>query len=99
MTEPDWPFLRVVVNDRAAIYAEHFPGRLIAAGEATITWFSHDEAHLLLYTFAGAWPGLGRDSENESVRYVYRSDGNLVCRFRGLELAPGAIVIDDVVSL
>ena len=99
MTEPDWAKLRVVVNNRAAIYAEHFPGRLIAAGEDAIRWFSHDEAHLLLYTFAGAWPGLGRDSDNESTRYMYRSDGEIVCRFRDMELAPGAIVIDDVVSL
>ena len=99
MTEPDWPSLRVVVNDRAAIYAEHFPGRLIDAGDDAIRWFSHEEAHHLLYTFAGAWPVLGRDPGNEATRFVYRSDGEIVCRFRGLELAPGAIVIDDVVSL
>lgn len=99
MTGPDWPSLRVVVNERAAIYAEQFPGRLMDAGEDATRWFSHDEAHHLLYTFAGAWPGLGRDSENESIRYVYRSDGEIVCRFRGLELAPGAIVVDDIVVL
>jgi hypothetical protein len=49
---PDWRALSVVLNDRAAIYAEEFPAVLAD-----------------------------------------------VCRFRGIELAPGAIVVDDVARL
>jgi hypothetical protein len=96
---PDWQALRVVVNDRAAIYAEAFPGRLMAVGPQAIEWFTHDEAHGLLYTFASAWPSLGRDTSDPSTRFVYLSIGALVCRFRGVDLAPGAIVVDDVVSV
>ena len=99
VTAPDWRVLRVIVNDRAAIYAEDFPGRLAAAGQEAVEWFTHDEAHGLLYTFAGAWPVLGRDDSAPSTRYVYLSNGVLVCRFRGVELAPQAIVVDDAVRL
>jgi hypothetical protein len=42
---------------------------------------------------------LGRDASKPSTRFVYLADGALVCRFRGVELAPGAIVVDDVVSV
>jgi hypothetical protein len=99
VADPDWQSLRVIVNDRAAIYAEAFPGQLAAAGTRAVGWFTHDEAHDLLYTFAGAWPVLGRDADDPSTRFVYLSNGDLVCRFRGVELAPGAIVVDDVTSL
>jgi hypothetical protein len=58
--------------------------------------FTHEEAQGLLFTFAGAWPALGRDAEDPSTRFVYMTIGELVCRFRGIELAPGAVVIDDV---
>jgi hypothetical protein len=54
--------------------------------------FTHEEAQGLLFTFAGAWPALGRDAEDPSTRFVYMTIGELVCRFRGIELAPGAIV-------
>lgn len=48
---------------------------------------------------AGAWPVLGRDADDSSTRFVYLTIGDLVCRFRGIELARGAIVDDDVTSL
>ena len=89
----------MVVNDRAAIYAEAFPGQIHAAGGEVVEWFTHDEAHDLLYTFAGAWPVLGRDIAGRATRFVYLSNGVVVCRFRGVELAPGAIVVDDVTRL
>lgn len=66
------------------------------AGEPVVAWFSHDQAHDLLFTFAGAWPSLGRDREDPSVRYVFLSNGEFACRFRGVELTSGAIVIDEV---
>jgi hypothetical protein len=98
MAVPDWFALRVVLNDRAAIYAEHFPASLASLSPDVIERFTHEEAQGLLYTFAGAWPTLGRDADDSSARYVYRSVGDEVCRFRGVELAPGAIVVDDVTS-
>jgi hypothetical protein len=61
--------------------------------------FTHEEAQGLLFAFAGAWPALGRDAEDPSTRFVYMTIGELVCRFRGIELAPGAIVVDDVARL
>ncbi len=61
--------------------------------------FTHEEAQGLLFTFAGAWPALGRDDKDPSTRFVYTTIGELVCRFRGIELAPGAIVVDDVALL
>ncbi len=51
----------------------------------------------MLYTFAGAWPTLGRAAADPtSTRYLYRAIGDVVCRFRGVELVPGAIVVDEV---
>ena len=99
MPAPDWRALRLVLNDRAAIFAEEFPATLTAVGPELVELFTHDEAQGLLYTFAGAWPVLGHDSSDPSSRFVYRTIGDLVCRFRGIELAPDAIVIDDVASL
>ena len=99
MVTPDWRALRVVLNDRAAIYAEHFPASLADLGPEVVEQFTHEEAQGLLYTFAGAWPVLGRDAADPSTRFVYLTLDSLVCRFRGVELAPGAIVIDDVASL
>lgn len=99
MAAPDWRALTVVLNDRAAIYAEEFPASLAAVGPQMLESFTHDEAQNLLYTFAGAWPVLGRDAGDPLTRYAYLSIGDLVCRFRGIELAPGAIVIDDVANL
>ncbi len=96
---PDWRALSVVLNDRAAIYAEQFPAVLADAGPAVVKAFTHDEAQSVLFTFAGAWPALGRDIEDPSTRFVYLTIGELVCRFRGIELAPGAIVVDDVARL
>ncbi len=61
--------------------------------------FTHEEAQVLLFTFAGAWPALGRDATDPSTRFLYMTIFELVCRFRGIELAPGAIVVDDVVRL
>ena len=58
--------------------------------------FTHEEARGLPFTFAGAWPALGRNAKEPSTRFVYLTIGELVCRFRGIELAPGAIVIDAV---
>ncbi len=95
----DWRALSVVLNDRAAIYAEEFPAVLAALGHAVVESFTHEEAQALLYTFAGAWPVLGRDAGDLSTRFVYLTIGDLVCRFRGVELAAGAIVVDDVTSL
>jgi hypothetical protein len=96
LSSPDWQALRVSVNDRAAIYAETFPGQLAKAGQAAIGWFTHDQARALLYTFAGAWPTLGRDSNDSPTRYVYLATDNDAYRFRAIELAPGAIVVDDI---
>ncbi len=99
VSPPDWRALSVVLNDRAAIYAEEFPAVLADVGPAMVEAFTHEEAQGLLFTFAGAWPALGRDAEDPSTRFVYMAIGELVCRFRGIELAPGAIVVDDVASL
>ena len=88
-----------MVNDRAAIYAEAFPGLLATAGPEVVAWFTHDEAQGVLYTFAGAWPVLGRDAGNSMTRFLYLTAGEVVCRFRGVELAPGAIVVDDVETI
>lgn len=38
---PDWQVLRLTVDDRAAIYAETFPGRVADAGQAAVEWFTH----------------------------------------------------------
>ena len=65
-------------------------------GPAMFEAFTHEEAQGLPFTFAGAWPALGRDVKDPSTRFVYMTVGELVCRFRGIELAPGAIVVDDV---
>lgn len=99
MPSPDWQALRVSVNDRAAIYSEAFPGQLTKAGQAAIDWFTHEQAHSVLYTFAGAWPTLGRDSNDSETRYVYLATDNDLYRFRAIELAPGAIVVDDISSV
>ncbi len=99
VTAPNWRGLSVVLNDRAAIYAEEFPAVLAAAGPALVQFFTHEEAQSLLFTFAGAWPVLGRDADDPSTRFAFVTIGDLVCRFRGIELAPGAIVVDDVMSL
>ena len=99
MSPPAWRSLRVELNDRAAIYSEQFPAALVEAGPAMLERFDHDEALDLLFTFAGAWPSLGRDTADPSRRYVYRAYDEVVCRFRGIELAPGAVVVDDVLRL
>ena len=99
VTAPDWRALRVALNDRAAIYAEEFPASLAALGPHAVEWFTHDEAQGLLYTFAGAWPVLGRDASDPSTRFVYLTVSDLVYRFRAIELAPGAIIVDDIGSL
>lgn len=83
----------------AAIYAEHFPALLAEVGSEMVERFTHEEAQSLLYTFAGPWPVLGRDPSDPDTRFLYLAFGDLVCRFRGVELAPAAIVVDDVVSL
>ena len=98
MSPPDRRALSVVLNDRL-IYAEEFPAVLADVGPAMVEAFTHEEAQGLLFTFAGAWQALGRDAEDPSKRFVYMAIGELVCRFRGIELAPGAIVVDDVASL
>ena len=99
VSPPDWRALSVVLNDRAAIYAEEFPAVLADVGPAMVEAFTHEDAQGLLFTFAGAWPALGRDAKDPSTRFVYMTIGELVCRFRGIELAPGAIVVDDVARL
>lgn len=99
MTAPDWQALCVVLNDRAAIFAESFPGALTELGPATVERFTHQEAQGVLYTFAGAWPTLGRDASDAATRFVYLAIGSLAYRLRGVELAAGAIVVDDIVSL
>jgi hypothetical protein len=96
---PDWRSLHVILNDRAAIFAEDFPAAVTAIGAEMVELFTQEVAQGLLFTFAGAWPALGRDGSDSSARFVYLSIGQLVCRFRGVELAPGAIVIDDVAVL
>lgn len=96
MVAPDWQTLRVQVNNRAAIYAEAFP-KLIGDNPELPDRFTHEEAQGVLYTFAGAWPTLGRAAADPtSTRYLYRAIGDVVCRFRGVELVPGAIVVDEV---
>jgi hypothetical protein len=99
VSPPDWRALSVVLNDRAAIYAEEFPAVLAGVGPAMVEAFTHEAAQGLLFTFAGAWPALGRDAKDPSTRFVFMTIGELVCRFRGIELAPGAIVLDDVARL
>lgn len=98
MAAPDWLALRVVINDRAAIFAEYFPAAFTGLEPDVVERFGHEDAQNLLYTFAGAWPVLGRDAGDPATRFVYVSIADQVCRFRGVELAPGAIVVDDVVG-
>ena len=99
MTAPDWKLLLVSVNDRTAIFSEDFPAKIAGGGDEVQRRFSHDEAHEVLYTVAGAWPTLGRNHADANTRYLYRSSGGLVCRFRAVELRPGALVVDDVTRL
>ncbi|MEM9893549.1 MAG: hypothetical protein AAF962_22060 [Actinomycetota bacterium] len=87
------------LNERAAIFSEGFPGVLEAAGAEAIDWFTQDVAQEVLFTFAGAWPALGRDQANVERRYVYVAPAGVAYRLRGIELAPGAIVVDDIVVL
>lgn len=99
MAAPNWRALHVVLNGRAAIFAERFPLLVEATTGSTAERFTHEVALDVLSTFAGAWPTLGRDPDTQSTRYLYSTLGSDVLRFRGVELAPGAIVVDDVVSL
>jgi hypothetical protein len=99
VSPPDWRALSVVLDDRAAIYAEEFSAVLAGVGPAMVEAFTHEEVQGLLFTFAGASLALGRDAKDPSTRFVYLTIGEPVCRFRGIELAPGAIVVDDVARL
>lgn len=99
MPSPDWQSLVVSVNERVAIYAEHFPGSLRAAGDDVVAWFTDDQARKALFTYAGAWRTLAHDADEPTVRYLYVSDGTTTCRFRGVELAPNAIVVDKLIRL
>lgn len=98
MTAPDWRALRVALNERAAIFAEHFPASLANLDLEVVNRFTHEEAQGLLYTFAGAWTVLGRDADDPSTRFVYLVLADRVCRFRGVELAPNAIVVDEAAT-
>ena len=44
VSPPDWRALSVVLNDRAAIYAEEFPAVLAGVGPAMVEAFIHEEA-------------------------------------------------------
>lgn len=99
MGAPQWSTLRVLLNDRAAIYAEHFPASLVELGLEMVERFTHEQAQEMLFTFAGAWPVLGRDTGDPATRFIYVLLGDTVCRFRAVELAPGAIIVDDVTDL
>ena len=57
-------------------------------GPAMFEAFTPAEAQGLPFTFAGAWPVLGRDAKDPSTRFVYLTIGELVCRFRGIGLRP-----------
>lgn len=101
MGAPDWPLLLVVLNDRAAIYGETFPALWVAAPAEVQAWLDHDVAADVLSTFAGAWSSLGRNDaiDPPEVRWQYRAvpSGSFAVAFRGRELAPGAIVVDDLI--
>ncbi len=99
MKPPDWQSLIVSVNERSAIYVEHFPNAIRNADERLLMWFTDDQARHVLFTFAGAWPTLARDPSDRSTRYLYLSDGSFVCRFRGIELAPNTIVVAEMTML
>ncbi len=99
MKPPDWRSLVVSVNDRSAIYVEHFPNAFENADARLLRWFTDEQARQVLFTFAGAWPTLARHSSDRSTRYLYLSDGSFVCRFRGIELAPNTIVVAEMTML
>lgn len=102
MKRPEWSSLKVEQNGRIAMYAEDFPARLLEARPSVIRWFTHRQALLVLNTFAGAWPTLGRnaDVDPDDTRWLYLANSELVvCRFRGRELAAAAIVVDDLDDL
>ena len=50
MAAPDWRTLRVVLNDRAAIYAEYFPASVANLGPEFQERFTDDEAQRLRST-------------------------------------------------
>jgi hypothetical protein len=80
------------------MYAEHFPALIATARPEALAWFTHDQALVVLDTFAGAWPTLGRNTELDpsDARWLFVATPNaVVCRFRGRELAHAAIVVDD----
>jgi hypothetical protein len=59
VSPPDWRALSVVLDDRAAIYAEEFPAVLPDVGPAMVEASTHEEARGLLFIVAGAWTALG----------------------------------------
>ncbi len=42
---------------------------------------------------------LGRDAGDPATLYLYLAAGMTVCRFRGVELAPEAIVVDGIAAV
>jgi len=99
----DWWSLDTTVDGRAAIFDERFPGRLAeaiaTANNPETAWeaFTPLYALGLLDTFAGAWAALG--PAGGCRRFVYRAlpytpDSRDVFWFRGVELAPGQIVVE-----
>jgi len=63
---PDWRALSVVLNDRAAIYAEEFPAVLADVGPAMVEAFTHEEAQ------ACCSPSPGRGQHSDETPRIHR---------------------------
>ena len=69
----DWRALRVSSNTRWAIYDKTFPAHLDAAlteYPEVLDAFDQDAAVDVLLAVAGAWPTLGRNLDDQDVRYT-----------------------------
>ena len=99
----NWRALRVSSNTRWAIYDEAFPAQLDAAlapYPEAVDAFGQDAAVDVLLAIAGAWPTLGRDPDDDHVRYYVRAypahNPVVVATFVAIELGNQQIVVAAV---
>ena len=100
MPPTNWQSLRVSSNTRWAIYDEAFPAQLDAAfaeHPEALQAFDQDAAVDVLLAIAGAWPTLGRDTQDPSVRYYIRTypaqRPAVTATFIAIELSKQQIVV------
>ena len=103
----NWRALRVSSNTRWAIYDEAFPAQLDAAlcrpYPEALDAFDQDTAVDVLLAIAGAWPTLGRDPDDQGVRYYVRTypahDPVVVATFIAVELSDQQIVVAAIEAI